>query len=71
MIFLYSFRGVRRCNVNCGDGHEGEKYCILDSQNVETFMEKGIDQVMYLQFQITEFQSNLLILFTNLTPYSF
>ena len=26
---------------NCGDGHEGEKYCILDSQNVESFKEKG------------------------------
>ena len=32
---------------------------------------KGIDQVMYLQFQITEFQSNFLILFTNLIPRSF
>ena len=41
MIFLYSFRGVRRCNGNCGDGHEGEKYCILDGQNVESFKEKG------------------------------
>ena len=30
-----------RCNGNCGDGHEGEKYCILENQNVESFKEKG------------------------------
>ena len=40
MIFFVFFQRSR-CNGNCGDGHEGEKYCILDSQNVESFKEKG------------------------------
>ena len=31
-----------RCNGNCGNGHEGEKYCILDSHYVESFLEKGV-----------------------------
>ena len=30
------------CNGNCGDGHEGEKHCILDSQNADSFSEKGV-----------------------------
>ena len=38
-IFVFFQRSG--CNGNCDDGHEGEKYCILNSQNVELFKAKG------------------------------
>ena len=39
-IFVFFQRS--RCNGNCGNGHEGENYCILDSHYVESFSEKGV-----------------------------
>ena len=41
MIFLYYFRGVGAMEI-VANGHEGEKYCILDSHYVESFLEKGV-----------------------------
>ena len=70
MIFLYSFRGVGAMEIVAMD-MKVRSIVFLTVKMLNHSRKKGIDQVMYLQFQITEFQSNFLILFTNLIPRSF